>query len=68
VAVRRDRRGRGLGTALLHQAFGELYRRGQRRVGLVVDSWNTTGAKQLYEKVGMRTTLEHLKFEKALSP
>lgn len=67
VAVRRDHRGRGLGMALLRHAFGELYRRGQRRVGLTVDSWNSTGAKRLYERTGMRVTLEHVKLEKPLS-
>ena len=66
VAVRRDRRGQGLGMALLRHAFGELYRRGQRRVGLTVDSWNTTGAKRLYQRAGMRVTLEHVKLEKQL--
>jgi mycothiol synthase len=66
VAVRRDQRGRGLGMALLRHAFVELYRRGQRRVGLSVDSWNTTGAKRLYERAGMRVTLEHVKLEKRL--
>jgi mycothiol synthase len=66
VAVRSDHRGRGLGMALLRHAFGELYRRGQRRVGLTVDSWNSTGAKRLYERAGMRVTLEHVKLEKPL--
>jgi mycothiol synthase len=66
VAVRRDHRGRGLGMALLRHAFRELHRRGQRRIGLTVDSWNTTGAKRLYERAGMRVTLEHVKLEKRL--
>jgi mycothiol synthase len=66
VAVRSDQRGRGLGMALLRHAFGELYRGGHRRVGLSVDSWNTTGAKRLYERAGMRVTLEHVKLEKPL--
>ena len=67
VAVRRDQRGRGLGMALLRHAFGELYGRGQRRIGLTVDSWNSTGAKRLYERAGMRVSLEHVKLEKPLS-
>jgi mycothiol synthase len=66
VAVRRDHRGRGLGMALLRDAFRQLYARGQRRIGLTVDSWNTTGAKRLYERAGMRVTHEHVKLEKRL--
>jgi mycothiol synthase len=47
-------RGRGLGRALLLTAFGEFYRRGQRRIALAVDAGNETGATHLYESVGMR--------------
>jgi ribosomal protein S18 acetylase RimI-like enzyme len=54
LAVRRDRRGRGLGLALLRHGFGELYRRGVREVYLSVDSDNHTGATRLYERAGMR--------------
>jgi mycothiol synthase len=54
LAVRRDRRGRGLGLALLRHGFGELYRRGERQVWLYVDTENRTGATRLYERAGMR--------------
>jgi mycothiol synthase len=57
LAVRRDRRGRGLGLALLRHGFGELYRRGERQVWLYVDTENRTGATRLYERAGMR--VEH---------
>jgi mycothiol synthase len=57
LAVRRDRRGRGLGLALLRHGFAELYRRGERRVWLYVDTENRTGATRLYERAGMR--VEH---------
>jgi mycothiol synthase len=57
LAVRRDRRGRGLGNALLRHGFAELWRRGQRQVWLHVDSENRTGATRLYERAGMR--VEH---------
>ena len=67
LAVRRDDRGRGLGMAILRHAFAELYRRGHRKVGLTVDSWNTTGAKRLYERAGMRVVLVHDWYEKPLS-
>ena len=54
VAVRPPWRRRGLGLALLHAAFGEFYRRGERRCALGVDTQNPTGAARLYERAGMR--------------
>jgi mycothiol synthase len=54
LAVRRPWRGRGLGLALLRQAFAEFAARGATRVGLGVDAENTTGAVRLYERAGMR--------------
>jgi len=54
LGTRKPWRGLGLGRALLLHAFGELYRRGERRVGLAVDAGNETGAVRLYESVGMR--------------
>ena len=47
-------RRRGLGRALLLLCFGELFARGERRMGLGVDATNETGAIALYEGVGMR--------------
>jgi mycothiol synthase len=66
LAVSRDWRRRGLGTALLRQAMSEFHRRGRRELGLVVDSWNLTGAKELYERAGMKVTREHVRLEKTL--
>jgi mycothiol synthase len=66
LAVSRDWRRRGLGTALLRQAMSELRRRGRREIGLVVDSWNRTGAKELYERAGMTVAREHTRYEKTL--
>jgi mycothiol synthase len=54
LAVRKPWRGRGLGLALVQQAFAELAARGATRVGLGVDAENTTGAVRLYERAGMR--------------
>jgi mycothiol synthase len=48
-------RGRGLGRLLLRTAIAEMHRRDDRRVALVVDAANPTGAVGLYESVGMRT-------------
>ena len=66
LAVSRDWRRRGLGTALLRQAMSEFHRRGRRELGLVVDSWNLTGAKELYERAGMTVSREHVRLEKTL--
>jgi mycothiol synthase len=54
LAVRRPWRGRGLGRALLLQAFGALSARGVCAVGLEVDTANPTGAPSLYARAGMR--------------
>lgn len=62
-AVRRDARGRGIGTALLREAFGELYRRGERRVGLGVAAVNS-GAQHLYQRAGMRVHREYVEYAK----
>jgi len=67
LSVRRPWRGRGLGRALLREAFAELRRRGLPRAYLGVDSENPTGAMGLYESVGMRPKRgAHLVFEKDL--
>jgi mycothiol synthase len=67
LAVRRDARGRGVGRALMRTAFAEHYRRGYPAVGLVVDSFNRTGAKRFYELLGMTVERQHDRYEKPLS-
>lgn len=67
IGVRPAWRGRGLAKALLLQSFREFHRRGQRRVGLGVDSQNTTGATKLYESVGMVVDSEQVVWEKELA-
>ena len=47
-------------------AFGEFYRRGERRVALAVDAGNETGATHLYESVGMRVVWQADMYEKRL--
>lgn len=64
LGVRLPWRGHGLGQALLVGAFGELYRRGSRRVGLEVDAANETGATRLYERAGMRVTRRYDWYER----
>jgi ribosomal protein S18 acetylase RimI-like enzyme len=53
--VRPDRRGEGLGLALLRHTFVEFHALGRRRVSLHVDVDNLTGAVRLYTKAGMRS-------------
>ncbi len=66
LGVRRAWRRRGLGLALLHQCFGDLYRRGRKRVGLDVDAASLTGATRLYEKAGMYVERQSVSYEKEL--
>ncbi|MEO8289387.1 MAG: GNAT family N-acetyltransferase [Gaiellaceae bacterium] len=66
LGVSSEWRGRGIGTALLLTAFAEFRRRGRRDAALVVDSWNLTGARSVYERLGMRTEREYSRFEKEL--
>jgi mycothiol synthase len=54
LAVRKDRRGLGLGQALLADAFADARAHGATRSELSTDS--RTGALGLYEKVGMEVT------------
>jgi mycothiol synthase len=68
LGVSRESRGRGIGTSLLLTAFAEFRRRGRRDAALVVDSWNLTGARSVYERLGMHTEREYSRFEKELRP
>jgi mycothiol synthase len=54
LGVRARGRGRGIGAALLREAFARFAARGARYAVLNVDAENTTGATALYERVGMR--------------
>jgi ribosomal protein S18 acetylase RimI-like enzyme len=64
LAVRSDDRGRGFGRALLHHAFGEFFRRGKPVTGLSTDS--RTGARTLYEHVGMQVTSSYTHYASEL--
>jgi mycothiol synthase len=66
LGVRRPWRRRGLGRALLLEAFARLRERGAEAVELGVDGENTTGAVRLYESVGMRVKLRWDIFERRL--
>ncbi|HEY7603471.1 MAG TPA: GNAT family N-acetyltransferase [Gaiellaceae bacterium] len=66
IGTRKPWRGRGLGRALLLEAFGEFHRRGEARVSLAVDAGNETGATHLYESVGMRVVWQADVYERHL--
>jgi mycothiol synthase len=66
--TRRPWRRRGVGRALLLDAFQKFRDRGERSVGLGVDAENATGAFQLYESVGMRPVMGWVMHEKELVP
>lgn len=64
LAVPRAHRGRGLGRALLLEAFARHAARGLPQTQLGVDAANQTGATRLYESVGMRVSEEFTSWEK----
>jgi mycothiol synthase len=66
LAVRKPWRKRGIALALLHAAFGGIYRHGKRGAGLGVDATSITGADRLYVRAGMRRAFETLKYGKVI--
>ena len=66
LSVRRPWRRAGLGRALLLNAFRQFHERGERRVGLGVDTESPTGATRLYERVGMEVAEQTTVFLKEL--
>src|SRR4051812_32296448 len=62
--TRRPWRRRGVGSALLADAFGRFWERGEHSVGLGVDAEGDLGAFQLYEHAGMKPVLGWVMFEK----
>jgi mycothiol synthase len=64
--TRSDWRRRGVGEALLEDAFGKFWRSGKRTIGLGVDAQSDTGANRLYERAGMRVHWGAVIFEKVL--
>jgi ribosomal protein S18 acetylase RimI-like enzyme len=67
IGVREPWRRRGVGKALLLQAFQAFYDRGERCVGLGVDTQNPTGATRLYEQLGMRVAAETITYAKGVA-
>jgi len=68
LGVLRPWRKRGIGLALLSQAFSEFYQRGKRMAGLGVDAESLTGALRLYENAGMHVHQAFERFEKEIRP
>jgi mycothiol synthase len=64
LGVRARWRGRGIGEALLRQAFITFHRRGIIKASLNVDARNETGAVALYERAGMHVARQYDTFEK----
>jgi mycothiol synthase len=64
--TRRPWRKRGVGAALLDASFARFWERGERSVGLGVDTANVTGAFRLYERAGMLPKLGLVIYEKRL--
>ena len=64
--TRRPWRRRGIGAALLRDAFTRLWHRGERSIGLGVAAASDTGAFRLYERAGMAPDLGWVIYEKQL--
>jgi mycothiol synthase len=56
----------GIGAALLADAFRRLWERGERSVGLGVDTESRAGAFRLYERAGMTPALGWAMYEKEI--
>jgi mycothiol synthase len=65
--TRRPWRKRGVGAALLRDAFGRFWERGEHSVGLGVDAASATGAFRLYERARMEAALGWVMYERALT-
>ncbi|GAB2926405.1 hypothetical protein GCM10027280_12150 [Micromonospora polyrhachis] len=66
LAVLREHRHRGVGRALLGQAFAAYAAKGRDYAGLGVDLSNPTEAARLYRSVGMAPTYEADMFERTV--
>ena len=66
IGVRTAWQRRGVGLALLSEAFAALADQGQMRVVIELDPENSDGARRLYESLGMRVAEHHDWFAKTL--
>ncbi len=65
LGVRREARGRGLGLALLLDAFGRMADAGLRGAALHVDTASVTGATRLYARAGMTAVPRYARWRRA---
>jgi len=65
--TRRRWRRRGVGGALLLDAFDRFWARGERTVGLTVDAESDTGAFRVYERAGMTPAIGWVMYEKEVA-
>ena len=65
--TRRRWRRQGVGAALLRDAFGRFWERGEHSVGLGVDAASDTGAFRLYERAGMAPKLGWVTYDRAIA-
>jgi mycothiol synthase len=66
LAVLRQARGKGLGTALLVHSLHVLHQEGMEGAHLNADADNLTGAMRLYERVGFRVRRTFISYRKSL--
>jgi mycothiol synthase len=66
LAVLREHRQQGLGTALLVESLHALRRAGMEGAHLHADSENLTGAMRLYERVGFRVRKTYVAYHKVM--
>jgi mycothiol synthase len=66
LAVLREHRHRGLGTALLVHSLQTLRKAGMEAAHLHADAQNLTGAMRLYERVGFRVRKTEMAYRKVM--
>ena len=66
LAVLREVRKRGLGTALLVQSLHALHNAGMEAAHLHADADNLTGAMRLYERVGFRVRKTSMAYQRVM--
>jgi mycothiol synthase len=66
LAVLREHRKKGLGTALLVQSLHAFHEAGMQAAHLYSDADNLTGAMRLYEEVGFRVRKTSMAFRKTI--
>ena len=66
LAVLREHRNKGLGTALLVQSLHAMEQAGMEAVHLDADADNLTGAMRLYERIGFQVRKRRVSYRKTI--